>query len=770
MNNDAMIRASEGPQMIRDAKQLEQELQAMQRKLGQLRRKLLLSSIEHCSLGDSRLLEIWQKLKPEEQTDKEIIYKFLACYWCSNNTLFGSNPWSKHTWELGEVKLPQTVLSDPQAVVAFMANKRSHGSDNDSLSVPPILRDNKDAMMAFCAKYPGSFKQASDRLRDDESFVQAVLLDADTRHLTIRHASQRLLLDKNMWDYAETKGYHCTVGFTGSWLNSLNVEEMDISDQKEIAVSALRCISRSSADDSDHSDHINSMQLDFELMQFLANLEPELLDDPVFMLPFVEYDWKALQWCSRRLRSNMWHMGVVRAAVSKNINAYQYVEGPILEHYQCKRGVDVVLGELKQGLDFANVPKDLLANRNVVKAAWRSGTNDEFRCPWDIPDSLKKDKGFILELIATPCRDVQFKECFYWGLPEQLKTDVDVAKALLRAGFPHRVDILANAPSLLQSREAMMDAVAVSEGLYRDDLSQGDDNELFSKLVARCPFHIRNDEEFILRAFKAEESSFEHASRRLRSSRRFMHRLMKVSKGSYQFITYTTATFQAKHLNFILEVIKHAYCQIPHSSLGDLDAAIWSNKQVVLACLKKEWSIMECIRLSDPNSPLFSDKKVMSRAVKNCPDDFKYASMNLREDREFILKLVAETTYRVLYHAAARMKRDTEILLWAVAQDNSSGIVSDFFHGFELGNDFEYLCAFAAGIRSAIATHHSFTELLRGIHLCPPSHPLSMLNHDSETGIALKKKIAEYADVGLPMDSRLRTLKAALANMEKLGY
>ena len=45
-----------------------------------------------------------------------------------------------------------------------------------------------------------------------------------------------------------------------------------------------------------------------------------------------------------------------------------------------------------------------------------------------------------------------------------------------------------------------------------------------------------------------------------------------------------------------------------------------------------------------------------------------------------------------------------------------------------------------------------------------------MLNHDSETGIALKKKIAEYVDVGLPMDSRLRTLKAALANMEKLGY
>ena len=156
--------------MIRDAKQLEQEPQAMQRKLGQLRRKLLLSSIEHCSEGDSRLREIWQKLKPEEQTDKEIIYKFLACYWCSHNTLFGYNPWGEHAWDLGEVKLPQTVLSDPQAVLAFLANKRcSYGY---WLSVPPILRDNKDVMMAICAKFPEALEQASDRLRDDESLFK----------------------------------------------------------------------------------------------------------------------------------------------------------------------------------------------------------------------------------------------------------------------------------------------------------------------------------------------------------------------------------------------------------------------------------------------------------------------------------------------------------------------------------------------------------------------------------------------------------------------
>lgn len=176
---------------------------------------------------------------------------------------------------------------------------------------------------------------------------------------------------------------------------------------------------------------------------------------------------------------------------------------------------------------------------------------------------------------------------------------------------------------------------------------------------------------------------------------------------------------------------------------------------------------MERILSIDTNTPYSSDKEVVFLCVMNRPADLKYASTSLRDDPKFILELVKRID-RILYHAPAHMKRDKEILLAAVARNRAT--ISDCFHGFELDNDFEFLCEFATEIRSAIVTHHSFKEFLGGIYAFHPCCPLSTLNLGSETGIALKKKIAEFAGIGFPMGSRLQTLNATLTNMEKLGY
>jgi Domain of unknown function (DUF4116) len=143
--------------------------------------------------------------------------------------------------------------------------------------------------------------------------------------------------------------------------------------------------------------------------------------------------------------------------------------------------------------------------------------------------------------------------------------------------------------------------------------------------------------------------------------------------------------------------------------------------------------------------------------------------VTVREGREFILRLVNRVD-RVLQYAPSIMKYDKEILLAAVAR--SSATISDCFDSFELDADFDFLCQFTSDVRSSIATHNAFMELLRGILVDPdcPLCPLSMLKLDAETGIALKKLIAGFADIRFPLMASVQSLNAALANLEKFGF
>jgi hypothetical protein len=76
-----------------------------------------------------------------------------------------------------------------------------------------------------------------------------------------------------------------------------------------------------------------------------------------------------------------------------------------------------------------------------------------------------------------------------------------------------------------------------------------------------------------------------------------------------------------------------------------------------------------------------------------------HASDRLREDHAFILSLVQETD-RVLHFAHFSVRRDKKILLAAMAR--SGGTISDCFDSFDFGMEFEFLCNFAAEIRSVV--------------------------------------------------------------------
>jgi Domain of unknown function (DUF4116) len=92
-----------------------------------------------------------------------------------------------------------------------------------------------------------------------------------------------------------------------------------------------------------------------------------------------------------------------------------------------------------------------------------------------------------------------------------------------------------------------------------------------------------------------------------------------------------------------------------------------------MACLKKGWSVLELVVAVDENSPHLSDQEIIRLATEHNPDAFQYASVTLRQDREFVLSLVSAID-RGLHHAPA-MKTDKDILAAAMAR--SAGTISD---------------------------------------------------------------------------------------------
>jgi hypothetical protein len=323
----------------------------------------------------------------------------------------------------------------------------------------------------------------------------------------------------------------------------------------------------------------------------------------------------------------------------------------------------------------------------------------------------------------------------------------------------------------------MMAAVKFSEDQH---LRYYDDNS-FPDAIARCPFHIQDDEEFILRAFMSNHETFAHASERLRSSRDFVATALAWSHqrkggGRYAFITHTTAEFQVQNPDLIIEAFDHSKSRKEwendvENESGDLwfsglNREVWSNKAVVMACVRKGWTLLEDEIPIDSNSPLHNDKEIAFLSIKGCPSNLTVISPALQQDREFILKLVTEID-SVLQHAPEGMKYNEKILLAAVAR--SGGAIYHCFDCFKMDKDFEFLCNFASQIRLIIATRKSFKVLLCGI--ADRSCPLSMLRQGCETELALKTTIAGFAGIRFPMISSLdESFQAALTNMEKFGF
>jgi hypothetical protein len=204
--------------------------------------------------------------------------------------------------QCGLVRLASTAQlhSDPKILRAFLSNERHRPQKQlrqKRNRFPHCFRDDKDVMMAVCAKYPEHFFQASPRLQDEDLFA---LQDKHAHYTVNPYVSKRVLKDVKMFFYAVRKGY-CTQALLRTWLDRLRLERMNIRDQTELG----NAISR----DLRHFKPVQETDLAFP-----SKFSYELYDDESFMMPMVELHWYAFKFCSDHLRSNT---NIIQAAVSQ---------------------------------------------------------------------------------------------------------------------------------------------------------------------------------------------------------------------------------------------------------------------------------------------------------------------------------------------------------------------------------------------------------------------------------------------------------------------
>lgn len=683
-------------------------------------------------------LGTWRNLAEYEKNDKEYFLMALS----SNPCIFAEKnkhpvPWDAdgHQNRDGVEIIPHRFEHDRDAVLTYLSSDYYDNAVNGRFSVPFFLRGDKEVMLKACRKGPTKFAVISATLNDDEDVILAAL---QMDHSFYMRASDRL---KSDCGFALKAIATMTVRDLGPLDMVLRFCKLSSEEKKRVVLSFVQRLPYG----HEWGPYCEADNC-FVLLSALR-------DDADVMVEFVKRNWRALEYCSDRLKRSP---EMVSEATSQDIKALRFALGPSYEKEYAARQKHVVVCELENGLiSFDDVPSHLTADYDVLLAAYSNGVIDYE----NLPNHLKEHKEFLIasrDLAAIPnhhWRDEEFCVSFLQALSGE-KLDDDYFHQLLE-----------RAPSLLQSRDAVMAITKLD--IY------GHEGYL-AELISECPF--RDDFDVMLSACEKSSICFSHASERLKSDRFFVFEVLSRSRDA-SIIGFIPLTFLSQNLDILSEakrLCKNAewdtadsWPPVYFSSIQD--SVFWENRSAVKACLEIGWPVLQFLV---PPNPFLEDPELVRLAVQGDPLQLRYASSLLKDDREFILSLV-KLDGRSLRYADETIQRDYDILSIAVA--NCIETVNLCFNPL-MQDDFDFLALFASYIRSRLELYESFVStFLCGISVVrPPAQAPSIrcqlprLDQGTETSVSFKRTIAQFA--GIPFGAELRTLRKVSLNLKKLGF
>lgn len=636
-------------------------------------------------------------------------------------------------WERFDSEFPHRLRVDRDVFLARVHTNDFEVFHKDKVfEVPRAFRNDKDVVMAICAKNPLALQRATKRFRNDPDLVMAALRSKHPKApLAIQYASKKLRSDKKIVRVAlyHRHGISC-VKHIGAKLQA----------DKQLILQSIR----RSCDDCNRQYEV------------LSELPKSVLSKSSIVEEAVKKNGSNLRFCEPHHRKCM---EICLPACQQDGSAFQYV----LE----SQAREWLLGEDEFRMILSNGGETMLKlvpqyhnDKSLVLLAVQNGLNDIRFCS-HLDQWLSNDIPFCEKLL-------QANGTLFFNLPAELKLNDQLARTAL---FSDRIDhngaqkILQYHPKLLKKKSVLQQMAMRG----------------FSSILVKAGQRALDDETIMLAACTTNGGAFQVASSRLRNDPKIAMAALGISASKVVF-SIPKAVFE-QHPQVAVDAIEtfEGDFQDVNNLFEHLPSSAFLHRNVLLAFLKRDWKRVPTLitwNLLEDGGYL-NDTEVMlaifnyeGQHIKNySPERWRNESRVHRQidallrNRDF-MKQAVKLDGRLL-HESNDLRYDYDLLLEAVAQ--SPLTLQPYYHQWRF--DLERMCDFATQVRTQLQpTQHFIQQFLRGIAIVEPHVPPALRCHlpTLDRGNGVKKLIAEF--IGLVLGPKLVVLEAAEENLAMWGF
>ncbi len=323
---------------------------------------------------------------------------------------------------------------------------------------------------------------------------------------------------------------------------------------------------------------------------------------------------------------------------------------------------------------FQYASERLKGIRDIVLAAVQS---DYYYCGKNALAAASKefrdDKGVVLAAVRKRGLALQYAS-------DSLKDDRDVVLAAVRKNGNAFQDASLRLRCKKEIVLAAMQARRIPIGrllLYTNYILKND-KEVVLAAVRQSGCELKNASEklkdnidVVLAAVCNDGESLQYASDRLKNNSKIVLAAVRQNVWALQH-----ASERLKGDKVIVMAALQTRCKIWETPFRFASAELRADRNVVLKAVQQSFHALEYA-----NEILKNDKEIVLEAIRLSGPAFKNASDSLKDDRDFVLKVVRQSS-AALEYVSPRLRKDKDIVLAAVTQKSFR---SDSFGGIFIG-------------------------------------------------------------------------------------
>ena len=373
---------------------------------------------------------------------------------------------------------------------------------------------------------------------------------------------------------------------------------------------------------------------------------------------------------------------------------------------------------------------------------WRLAETGNLSLPDDLPAELAGDGEFWTYVIKQ-------NSLFWKDLPTEFEGDSAFARVIDRFCDQKLVeDVFSRFPFLANERNMWFGVIASFQG----------ECALQPLIRDHAPDHIRRDKELMVLACKNDcDVLRELPGTDLLRDRDILEAALEESRTALWLIPESSQCL-------FPDLVVRAFSNYDGDDFNDCSEVVakplWANMDVCRAWVESLGDVHSLFPESMKSNAEFGLLVARHLDVEDIEDFEVATSVALRSDKTFMLSAVGIDA-KLFKYACGGLNRDFDLTILAYGSDEGPDFVNRLLDDDNREEKLSFLQQVWAEAEAKLEAHDGFT---RGL-LCGMSHyagsecHLPMLAHGSETSLALKQLIADFA--GVPRGKQLRRLRQA---------